>query len=223
MGFWSSLGSAISSVCRGVCSALGAVGRFAINALTLPSRIALTAMGTVFSFVGRWLNKPKEETAEELGEKAMLSDKKPDNFDSINDYINHLRNDIQVDKEKMANLSEQEKMERQAIGTSIYVKQIEENFGTRLPIDFFETVGKLKMDSTEMRNYIDSFKKNGINDMGKMSAHLKGTLSAEEAEKVDKAIKDGKREEAQNQGIPKSPEQINSEVLDMQRAVQSIE
>ncbi len=223
MGFWSSVGSFLSGACRAACSCLSAVGSFAMSALSLPGRILGAAISGVVSFAERFMQKPREETPEELGEKAMISDKKPENFDSINDYIKHLRNDIQVDNEKMLKLTDQEKTERQAIGASIYVKQIEENFGSKLPIEFFETIGKLNMSSSEMKTYIDSFKKNGLDDMGKMASHLKGTLPVQEADKIDKAIKEGKQEEAKNEGITKTPEQINSEVLEMQRIMREIE
>ncbi|TOO18550.1 hypothetical protein CGH40_24990, partial [Vibrio parahaemolyticus] len=38
-----------------------------------------------------------EDNMEELGEKAMLSEKTPEDFDSISEYIDHLRNDVVID------------------------------------------------------------------------------------------------------------------------------
>ncbi len=37
-----------------------------------------------------------------LVQKAMAAEKKPEDFDQINDYIDYLRNDVEIDVENLS-------------------------------------------------------------------------------------------------------------------------
>ena len=50
-----------------------------------------------------WIIAPNED-AEELGDKVMRADKKPEDFDSTNEYIEYLRNEIKSSREEIEDL-----------------------------------------------------------------------------------------------------------------------
>ena len=189
-GALSSIGSAISSgissLCSGIGGALfsGAGGIASIaKALVAPMItfglseivIAIQAVGLIISTVAELLGlKQKEETPEELGLKAEQADKKPEDFESTQAYIEYLRKEVEVDKEKLKNMTEEEKVGYGAIGSAIYVKGIEEKYGMEMSGEFWTSVAQMGMDGNEVKKYIDNFKLHGITDMKDMTSYIKG-------------------------------------------------
>lgn len=199
MGFWNSITSGIgnalsaigSAVCSGIssiCSAIGGTffsGAGGIAALAaslimpglgLPE--ILVGIGIISEIVSKIAEslglKDKEETPEELGMKAEISDKKPEDFDSIENYIGYLRNDVQIDKDKLERLSDEDKAKYAAVGTAINIKGIEEKYGIEATGEFWKTVAGLELTGEETKQYIESFKQNGITDMKDMSDYIRG-------------------------------------------------
>jgi len=176
MGFLSSVGSCISSACSVISSAVsGAVGALATGLAKLES--GLGAVSAIVQVIGLALGiiKPKEDV-EELGAKAMQTDKKPEDFDQYSDYIDHLRNDIKLDKEKFENATDTEKLARTAVGTSIVIKGVEESKGFDIPLKAWvamATMGLEGKSGAEVGAIIDAFK----GDFTTLSEYTKGELS----------------------------------------------
>lgn len=204
MGLFSSIGSAISSACSSICSACssfassiggalgGAVGAFS-TALGValgvnPATIALIIAIVVAVGMMCGVNEDGMEP-EELGERAMHPDaKKPEDFDSIEEYIEHLKNDIEIDKEALEKKTPEEKAALAMVGATIIVKGIEEKTGMELSPEFLVAVGKCDMKSEEVKAYMDSFKEKGITDMKVMSDYLNGKCAPEQVGKAGGAI-----------------------------------
>lgn len=200
MGWFS---SAIGSVCSAVCSAVSSVCSSIGGAI-------MGGIGSLAPVISPWLSvavavisvlaeifteKPKEEKPEELGMKAEQADKKPENFDSINDYIEYLRQEIKVDAAKLENLSEEERMKYQAVGLGLYVKNIEEKQGMKLDPAFLKVVPEminLGYTAQDIGNLMQSMKKNGVNDMKMYPEFMKGELlpGTPERKQVFTSVKD---------------------------------
>ena len=86
------------------------------------------------------------ENAEDLGAKAMNAEKKPEDFDKINDYIDYLRQNVSVDKTTLSEDPVDVKA-RQAIGSSLMIKAVGEVLGTELTLPFIKTVSQLGLDA----------------------------------------------------------------------------
>jgi hypothetical protein len=196
MGFFSDIVSAVCSVggaiCSGISSACLAIGGglFAgvggistiATALVTPFvslpvaeiLVVIQAVSSIVSFIAEAIGiKDVDETPEELGLKAEQADKKPEDFESIETYIEYLRKEIQLDKEKLNGLSIEEKVGYGAIGTALYIKGLEENYGVNMNADFWDTTRKLDMKGNEVKAYLDNFKANRITDMNDMTAYIK--------------------------------------------------
>lgn len=197
------LSSAIGSVCSAVCSAVSSVCSSIGGAI-------MGGIGSLAPVISPWLSiavavisvlaeifteKPKEEKPEELGMKAEQADKKPEDFDSINDYIEYLRQEIKVDAAKLENLSEEERMKYQAVGLGLYVKNIEEKQGMKLDPAFLKVVPEminLGYTAQDIGNLMQSMKKNGVNDMKMYPEFMKGELlpGTPERKQVFTSVKD---------------------------------
>lgn len=147
MGLFSAIGSVCSALCSAVssvCSSIGGAIMGGIGSLAPVISPWLSIAVAVISVLAEiFTEKPKEEKPEELGMKAEQADKKPEDFDSINDYIEYLRQEIKVDDAKLENLSEEERMKYQAVGLGLYVKNIEEKQGMKLDPAFLKVVPEM--------------------------------------------------------------------------------
>lgn len=163
MGLISGICSFVSGAVSAISSAFGSLGSLvsvASNFLKVASPY-LGIIGNIISIVGNLLGVKKEdENLEEIGAKAMKSDKKPENFDSYNDYIKHLRENIKLDKEEMENASKELKLARTAVGATVVSKGIEEKKEMEISVDTWVAMAKAGLDGKiDVVNLIlDTFK-----------------------------------------------------------------
>ena len=199
MELFSAIGSVCSAVCSAVssvCSSIGGAIMGGIGSLAPVISPWLSVAVAVISVLAEiFTEKPKEEKPEELGMKAEQADKKPEDFDSINDYIEYLRQEIKVDAANLENLSEEERMKYQAVGLGLYVKNIEEKQGMKLDPAFLKVVPEminLGYTAQDIGNLMQSMKKNGVNDMKMYPEFMKGELlpGTPERKQVFTSVKD---------------------------------
>lgn len=131
MGFFSSMGSAISgafsSAISVVSSAISSISSFAVN--IAPKIVGqLGTVGLVIQAIAAivGLFKP-DEKVEEMGDRAMQASEsgiRPENFDSFDEYMDSIR-DFDLDPEKSKSYSNEAK---QIAGIGIACKGIEDKF-----------------------------------------------------------------------------------------------
>jgi hypothetical protein len=144
------------------------------------------------------------ESAEQLGAKAMSADKKPEDFDKINDYISYLQNEVKINKLKLGEETKTNTTTQQGVGLAIMLKGMGEKLGTEISLPFLKTTSLQNLTAAEIIEVINSYRENGlstndytkylnkeldINDLDKhanalVSAYQKANpeLSEEEAE-----------------------------------------
>lgn len=162
MGLFSSFCSFVSGACSAISSSISSVGRSIANVATTIASLGVSLAAKVsdaIKSVGISLGiiRP-EDTMEDLGERAILSDKKPEDFDSINEYIDHLKNNVPFDKEKFDNLDEKELLARSSIGASITLKGINEKLNTTVTPEFMATVASQELEANEIIETIKIYK-----------------------------------------------------------------
>ena len=110
--------------------------------LTIPEIIiGIEVISAIVSVVAEILGlKDEEETPEELGMKAEIAEKKPEDFESVDQYIEYLREEVSIDKKELEELSDEDRVKYLAIGTAITIKGIEEKYKMDMPVDFWQTV-----------------------------------------------------------------------------------
>jgi len=186
MGFWSSVGSAVSSFVSSVGNVIGSVASSIGSSLSGVAgsllKIAVPWLGPVIDAVQSIATLlgvlAPNEKVEELGDKAINSDKKPEDFDSNAKYIEYIRNEIEFDKEKFDKLSDTEKNARKVIGTSIAIKGIEEKKGFEIPVETWVSLGKLNIkNSKEIDSILNNFSDSKFDNFNK---YVDGELGAKD-------------------------------------------
>ncbi|BCK04880.1 MULTISPECIES: hypothetical protein [Vibrio] len=215
MGFWSSVGSALSSVVSAACSVvnsvasiLGSIANRAITILEMGASLAIR-VGEAIKAVGISLGiiMPNDDL-QELGEKAMMSEKTPADFDSISAYIDHLRNDVTIDREKFSRLDEKELLARSAIGSAITLQGINEKLETVVCPQFMAMVATQNLTADEIVATIKTYKEKSLSTSD-YSLYLKDELSIAQSREHSNALV-----EAYQQLEPElSIEQIEDKVM----------
>lgn len=146
--FISGVGSAICSGVGSLCSAIagtslggaltGAVSKLVgvIGVAFPPLEIinAIIVVATIVAKIAEALGvkeKDKDEP-DELAMKAEKADKKPEDFDSTEEYIKYLQDEVQLtdeEKEKLKNMDDEKRAAYRATGTYLYTKGINEKLG----------------------------------------------------------------------------------------------
>ena len=191
MGFWSSVGSFVSSACSAIGSAVSSVGRgIAAVATTIVSlgMTLATKVGETIKDIAISLGilMPADKL-DELGEKAMVSDKKPEDFDSMNEYIDHLQNDVKIDREKFDKLDKAELLARSGIGAAITLKGIEEKLETSISPEFLATVAKQNLAAEEIIQTIKTYKEKEL-DTDDYSLYVDDEMGLDESNKHSDAL-----------------------------------
>ncbi|NOE63290.1 hypothetical protein GU272_05875 [Vibrio cholerae] len=145
---------------------------------------------------------------QELGEKAMMSEKTPADFDSISAYIDHLRNDVTIDREKFNRLDGKELLARSAIGSAITLQGINEKLETVVYPQFMAMVATQNLTADEIVATIKTYKEKSLSTSD-YSLYLKDELSIEQSREHSNALV-----EAYQQLEPElSIEQIEDKVM----------
>jgi hypothetical protein len=191
MGFWSGVCSFVSGACSAISSVVSSIGRGIANVATTITSLGVELAAKVsdaIKAVGISLGiiKP-EDTMEELGERAILSDKKPKDFDSINDYIDHLKNNVPFDKEKFTNLDEKELLARSSIGASITLKGINEKLNATVTPEFMATVASQELEANEIIETIKIYKEKELK-LEDYDLYLNDELTLDETDKHSDAL-----------------------------------
>ncbi|MDN3695796.1 hypothetical protein FCV43_12210 [Vibrio genomosp. F6] len=191
MGLLSSICSCVSGACSLVSSAVSNIGRGIVSAATSIASLGVSIAEKVadaIKAVGISLGiiRP-EDTMEELGERAMLSDKKPEDFDSINEYIDHLKNNVTFDQETFDSLDEKELLARSSIGASITLKGINEKLDATVTPAFMATVASQDLEANEIVETIKIYKEKEL-QLEDYELYLNNELTLDETDKHSDAL-----------------------------------
>ena len=170
MGLWDAFTTAVSNVsnvCNSVSSFCREIGGSVLGGISssftsifpqLPPlfpeiNIVGIILGKVIPFIAEILiGKPKEEKPEDLGMKAERAYEEegltPEDFNSVDEYIQYIRENIEIDKTKMEQMDADEKAKYSMIGCGLYASSIEEKYGIKVEPEFFAAVFRCGMDQT---------------------------------------------------------------------------
>jgi len=214
MGFWGSVCSFVSGAVSAIGSAIGSIGGALASSAGNFLKVAapwLRAVIQVIQVVSTLLGiLNAEDNIEELGAKAMEADKKPEDFDSNAEYIDYLRNDIELDREKFENATDVEKTARQAVGASIVIKGIEEKKGFDIPVTTWVAMAKLGLGdkAEEIDKILDTFKDGKLEDF---VDYTEGKLEAKKELEVGDSLVEMYQELEPSMSI----EEIEDKVMNM--------
>ncbi|MBQ6206321.1 MAG: hypothetical protein IJK52_04485 [Oscillospiraceae bacterium] len=158
-----------------------------------------TLVADVIPAVARLLleSVPKAESAEELGrkvERAAESDIEPEDFNSTEEYMRHIRENIPDEAPDFFEaLDEKERLKYAAVGSGVYARSLEEKYGVTLDPAFWNAVNQSEMRSVfSMDLLIQSLRERGVTNGALLDDFFAGRLKDDpyEYECVQNSLKD---------------------------------
>jgi hypothetical protein len=202
MGFWGSVCSVVSSVVSSavsvVSSAVKEIGSVVVETASKFLDMTIEKLEKVVDILEKiakvlGIIKPEEDT-EDIGDRAMRADKKPEDFDSTNDYIEYLRENIRAaSKEELEARPLEERLARKAVGSALLSKAIGEKKSLEIPIEFWKETVSLGLDAKEIDTFLTKFQNAGIAP-SEFLKYLKRELDLKEESKIDSALVDAYKE-----------------------------
>ena len=108
--------------------------------------------------------KDEDDSSEELGLKSEIADKRLEDFDSREEYINYLKDNVELDeydREKLNNESLKEKYS--AKGLDIEMGAINEKMGVKLGLEDYVMMAKAGINKVQdFMTIVDTFKEKGV-------------------------------------------------------------
>lgn len=194
MGIFGAIGGFIGGVCSAIGGAIG--GALGIVATAIAGLVGSPVFGAVVGLISLvstviGLTK-KDEKQDELGAKATLSDKKPQDFDNYQAYIDHLSNDIKLTPEIKDRLKNDEsfKTECTAMGASLQWYGLNEKMGINMDIPSLTKLVEAGVKTPEQFQTIaNTFKSKEVEP--KISDAIEYKLPMKEKAEVMDTLKEG--------------------------------
>ncbi len=170
----STVGPAISGFAGKVLEVVASIPKISLDSI----KEIVGTVATILECVCKVFGITENETCEELGAKATQDGvKNIDEFDGdTKAYIDYLRNEVKLDKERLEVMSPEDKLGCKALGISIESKAVEQEIGgVKISPEYLAVMarihnsGKMNMDAQSFIDVTESLKKSGIRDMKDVS------------------------------------------------------
>ena len=135
--------------------------------------------------------KDENDSSEELGLKSEIADKGLEDFDSREEYINYLKDDVELDeydREKLNNESLKEKYS--AKGLDIEMGAINEKMGVKLGLEDYVMMAKAGINKVQdFMTIVDTFKEKGVEPL--INEAIERLIPMKEGATVIDTLKEG--------------------------------
>ena len=135
--------------------------------------------------------KDEDDSSEEIGMKSEKADRKPEDFDSREEYISYLRDDVELDeydREKLNNVSLKEKYS--AKGLDIEMGAINEKIGVKLGLEDYVMMAKAGINKVQdFMTIVDTFKEKGVEPL--INEAIERLIPMKEGSTVIDTLKEG--------------------------------
>ena len=135
-----------------------------------------------------------ETPSEELGARAILAEKQPEDFEDTKKYIEYLKEEVNLDKENLKNKSEEEILVYKVLGSGIALKGVEESIGVTFSPIFLEVASKNNLTPDEILNIAKACGNNGMTTTLMVDGYMENNLSLKEKINVGNVIIEGLKE-----------------------------
>jgi len=192
----SGLARTIGDGIKAICDKIGTEGMLLIGSIALALIIpgfGLPEILTLIQIVGqvaKMLNVGGKDSPEEIGMKSEIAEKKPDDFETTEEYLKYLNDEVELDPKATENLSAEDRAKYGLIGAAFDIKAIQEKYQIELSPEFLRDVTLMNMSGEEVGSYVKKFSEKGITKMQDMTDYLRGEAIDTDKSKVSSTVLD---------------------------------
>ena len=135
--------------------------------------------------------KNEDNNSEEIGMKSEKADRKPEDFDSKEEYISYLKDDVELDKYDREKLNDESLKEKySAKGLGIEMGAINEKMDVNLGIEDYVMLAKAGINKVQdFMTIIDTFKEKGVEPL--INEAIERLIPMKEGSTVIDTLKEG--------------------------------
>ena len=201
MGFWSSLWSGVSKAFSPIVNAVSSVLQnspmlqklLPIIGIAIPpplDAIAVIAVEVISACMG------KPENPEELGWQMNEADKKPEDFNSFDEYREYLNENYPFDKDAFDAQTDEQKAACRYVGMAGTMQELKESKGFEINAASLGALAGMASTLGWSNDTMKSFTNSMLSSLGgpgfnMLGDYVKGNLGAEDMGKVEKGIDNG--------------------------------
>lgn len=158
--------------------------------------VVVSAISMVVVKVGELLNiASNDENPAELGAKVLQDGTRSiEPEETAQEYLDYLRNSVELDKNKFETMTEVEKINCEVVGDVILAKSIEEKIGIEITGDFLITIPKADLKYVMVSALMKSFSNAEISSLNEFTRYISNDMSDTEATKIGNAVKEAIRD-----------------------------
>lgn len=194
------IGAIVGAAIGVISSIASTVGPAIVATATAIAKIAPTlekilTFANVVSGIAQLLGVlDPDENPEDIGAKAMQEGTRPRMAnESAEEYLNYLKNDVELDKEKQAQMDEKERLACVATGSALVLSTIAEKNDINMSPEFVSNVSKTSLAAADTLKVISKFKGNNI-ELDKFNDYFNNNLSGNELSNVNQTLKESIKE-----------------------------
>lgn len=135
--------------------------------------------------------KDEDDNSEELGLKSEKADRKPEDFDSREEYMSYLKDDVELDNYDREKLNDESLKEKySAKGLDIEMSAINEKIGVNLGLEDYVRLAKAGINKVQdFMAIIDTFKEKGVEPL--INEAIERVIPMKEGATVIDTLKEG--------------------------------
>ena len=135
--------------------------------------------------------KDEDDNSEELGLKSEKADRKAEDFDSREEYMSYLKDDVELDNYDREKLNDESLKEKySAKGLDIEMSAINEKIGVNLGLEDYVRLAKAGINKVQdFMAIIDTFKEKGVEPL--INEAIERVISMKEGATVIDTLKEG--------------------------------
>ena len=135
--------------------------------------------------------KDEDDSSEEIGMKSEKADRKPEDFDSREEYISYLRDNVELDKYDREKLSDENLKEKySAKGLDIEMGAINEKIGVKLGLEDYIMMAKAGINKVQdFMTIVDTFKEKRVEPL--INEAIERLIPMKEGATVIDTLKEG--------------------------------
>ena len=135
--------------------------------------------------------KDEDDSSEELGLKSEKADRKPEDFDSREEYMSYLKDDVELDNYDREKLNDESLKEKySAKGLDIEMSAINEKIGVNLGLEDYVRLAKAGINKVQdFMAIIDTFKEKGVEPL--INEAIERVIPMKEGATVIDTLKEG--------------------------------
>ena len=197
LGFLGGIASAAIGIVSGVVSTIGSVAASVARTIIsiAPTMEKIVIFRNVITAIAQVLGilNPEEDT-EEIGAKVMQEDTRPRMpNESAEDYLNYLRMDVELEREKKDQMDEKDRMACIAMGSALTLETLSEKGTAQLTPEFVMNASKTKLAPEHIIHIASSFEKNQIG-VNKFNDYFENKLNGNDLLNVNTVMKESIKE-----------------------------